>query len=423
MNHFVFKNEKFDLNDIVLVKNKQRELEKLMIKNIKKRKNFYEVELKFIEYNYDKNKIIKIFPEKNKPFIKKYFQYNESKEIFCKKMKKTETVYCFECSFCETIHKHNYLGQNDCKCSSIYSPYKNCGYILILDELNFNNFNDYILHNYKLYLRTILSSTTISWYIRYIKQFYQGSLCNNYGVNVFPFITYNTIKDISIKFNNESKIKNLITSLKKFIVFMKTKELMFHSNDFQSEITELTNFYKESEIPEKSEESEIPEKPEESEIPEKPEESEISEKIKESEISEKIKESEIPENIEESEIPENIEESEIPENREEIIMPRIKDINLIKLDIEPDIKKHISKKIKTELKYLILTQYNKPMFYHKIQIADKYTVTDYLWITIQYYNNFIWGISETYTDGVDFINYKIDIMNEKNRELIDEDDY
>ena len=38
-------------------------------------------------------------------------------------------------------------------------------------------------------------------------------------------------------------------------------------------------------------------------------------------------------------------------------MPRIKDINLIKLDIEPDIKKHISKKIKTELKYLILTGY------------------------------------------------------------------
>ena len=52
------------------------------------------------------------------------------------------------------------------------------------------------------------------------------------------------------------------------------------------------------------------------------------------------------------------------------------------------------------------------MFYHKIQITDKYTVTDYLWITIQYYNNFM-GISETYTDGVDFINYKIDIMNEK----------
>ena len=59
-------------------------------------------------------------------------------------------------------------------------------------------------------------------------------------------------------------------------------------------------------------------------------------------------------------------------------MPRIKDINLIKLDIEPDIKKHISKKIKTELKYLILTQYSKPMFYHKIQITDKYTITDYL---------------------------------------------
>ena len=35
----------------------------------------------------------------------------------------------------------------------------------------------------------------------------------------------------------------------------------------------------------------------------------------------------------------------------------------------------------------------------------------------------MWGISETYTDGVDFINYKIDIMNEKNRQLIDEDDY
>ena len=279
------------------------------------------------------------------------------------------------------------------------------------------------------------------WYIRYIKQFYQGSLCNNYGVNVFPFITYNTIKDISKKFNNESKIKNLITSLKKFIVFMKTKELMFYSNDFQSEITELTNFYKESELSQKTKESEISQKTKESELSQKTKESEIPGKTKESEIPGKTKESEIPgkteeseipgkteeseicENREESEICENREESEICENREEIIMPRIKDINLIKLDIEPDIKKHISKKIKTELKYLILTQYSKPMFYHKIQITDKYTVTDYLWITIQYYNNFMWGISETYTDGVDFINYKIDIMNEKNRQLIDEDDY
>ena len=369
MNHFVINNEQYKLNDIILLKNKQRQIEKLQILKIIKYKNYYSLDLKFIDCNYEKIKLVKIYPDRKKLFLKKFILYNESKEIVCRKMRKKETVYCFKCDFCNEIHKHNNLGQNDCKCISVYSPYKNYGYKLILDDLNFNNFNDYILYNYKLYLKTIISPTTILWYIRYLKQFYKGELCSNYGVNIFPYINYNIIKDISIKFSNEPKIKNLITSLKKFIIFMKTKTLLYHSDDYNLEINKLKTYYN--------------------------------------------KDLEKDKNKQENE--------EIIKN--EIIMPRIRDINLIKLDIESDIKKHISKKIKNEIKYLVLNNYDKPLFYHKIKISDKYTEYDDLWLTIQYYKSFVWGISETYTDGVDFINYKVNIMNQKNRELIDEDDY
>ena len=398
MNHFIFKNENFKLDDIIVLKNKQRQIEKLQIKKITSKIKYYELELEFVECNYKKIKKIKIYPEKNKPFIKKYYSYNESQEIVCRKMRKSETVYCFECSFCETIHKHNSLGQNDCKCNTIYSPYKLYGYKLVLNEEKISNFNDYLLYNYKLYLKTILSSTTILWYIRYIKQFYQGSLCNKYGVNIFPYLNYNIIKDINNRFSKEPKIKNLITSLKKFIIFMKMKSLPYYLDDFKEDIDKLYKYYNKS-----LQKHEI-------------------KNNQNTEIVENNQNTEIVENNQNTEIVENNRNTEIVEC--EVIMPRIKDINLIKLDIEIDIKQHISKKIKHEIKYLILNNYDKPLFYHKIKISDKYTEYDDLWLTIQYYNNFIWGISETYTDGVDFINYKVNIMNEKNRQLIDsEDDY
>lgn len=398
MNHFVIKNETYELNDIILLKNKQRQIEKLKILKISKYNDYYNLELKFVDCNYEKNKSVKIYPDRKHLFFKKFISYSESKEIFCKKMRKKQTVYCFECNFCNEIHKHNNLGQNDCKCTSIYSPYKNYGYKLILDDLDFNNLNDYILYNYKLYLQTTISSTTIMWYIRYLKQFYKGELCNNYGVDVFPYINYNIIKDISVKFSNEPKIKNLITSLKKFIIFMKTATFTYHLDEYKLDIDKIKIYY--------NQES----KNNNTKKDDKKETKSENKNDKETKKKEKIQ------NIKKD-------NQNNKEEDNEIIMPRIRDINLIKLDIEIDIKKHISKKIKNEIRYLILNNYDKPLFYHKLKISDKYTEYDDLWLTIQYYNNFVWGISETYTDGADFINYKVNIMNQKNKQLIDDDDY
>ena len=43
-------------------------------------------------------------------------------------MRKKELVYSFHCDFCNKTHKHNYLGHQDCRCNSVYSPYSNSGY-------------------------------------------------------------------------------------------------------------------------------------------------------------------------------------------------------------------------------------------------------------------------------------------------------
>ena len=80
----------------------------------------------------------------------------------------------------------------------------NHGYILKLDSLNFTNFNDYLLYNYNLLLQKYINYSTIYWYVRYIKQFYNGSLCNNYGVSIFPYINNTTLDVIK---------KNIIMNL------------------------------------------------------------------------------------------------------------------------------------------------------------------------------------------------------------------
>ena len=52
-----------------------------------------------------------------------------------------------------------------------------------------------------------------------------------------------------------------------------------------------------------------------------------------------------------------------------------------------------------------------------IRTIDTYNDEVEKWITIQHYKNFRYGINETYTDSVDFVNYKISLP-----KYIDSDD-
>ena len=124
-----------------------------------------------------------------------------------------------------------------------YSPYYHHGYILKLDSLNFTNFNDYLLYNYNLLLQTSINYSTIYWYVRYIKQFYNGSLCNNYGVSIFPYINNTTLDVIKKKYNNEPKFKNLLTTLKKFISLMSSNKLPYYMERPKDDVNKLYIYY------------------------------------------------------------------------------------------------------------------------------------------------------------------------------------
>ena len=90
-----------------------------------------------------------------------------------------------------------------------------------------NDFNNYLLHNYKLLLvENKLSNSSIIWYIRYINQFYKGKLWWLWEKN-FPYINLDNLKEIKIQFKNEKKIANLITALRKFIILFKDNNLIY----------------------------------------------------------------------------------------------------------------------------------------------------------------------------------------------------
>lgn len=361
----VYKEEKYKKDDIILLKNQQKRIQQFKILKIQKKPQFYLLELKYNDLDYDKCTVIK-FDTKKKKFIKKYKQNDKSVEIDCRKMRKNEDVYIFDCDFCEISHKHSRLGQNDCKCSSSYSPYYDNGYILKLDYLNFTNFNDYLLYNYNLLLQKYINYSTIYWYVRYIKQFYSGSLCNNYGVSVFPYINNNTLEIIKKKYNNEPKFKNLLTTLKKFISIMSSNKLPYYMEKFQDDINKLYIYYNNPNKQQSKEDSE--------------EESDESEE-------------------------------------EEIVIPEISNINMIKLDIEDCLLEHVNKSKTKTIKYYIMNYPNEKKIYYKTEDRKNQR----LWITIEYYEDYIWGVSETNIDSIDFMNYKLNLIENENQNIINYD--
>ena len=196
---------KYNLDDKILYrKNKKYRLQIYTINKLLDNNRFE------IKNNYDD--VIEINLKKSNIDIKKYISYDECKEIYCEILNKKDLIFTFKCNYCDIIHKHNKLGKQDCKCNCCYSPYYKNGYILklkefYLDIINFNyyenyniinnyykknyilvikgmefsNFNDYLLHNYKLLLvKHLLSKSSIVWYVRYIKQFYTGEICYKY---------------------------------------------------------------------------------------------------------------------------------------------------------------------------------------------------------------------------------------------------
>ena len=107
--------------------------------------------------------------------------------------------------------------------------------------MELSNFNDYLLHNYKLLLvKNLLSKSSIVWYVRYIKQFYTGELCYHYK-DKFPYLTNEDLK--AIKTCKEKKILNLITTLKKFIKLMSTETLLHKLDKYEDDFNKLKNFY------------------------------------------------------------------------------------------------------------------------------------------------------------------------------------
>ena len=62
---------------------------------------------------------------------------------------------------------------------------------------------------------------------------------------------------------------------------------------------------------------------------------------------------------------------------------------------------------------MILNDLSNFLFYFKT--VDKRN--ERLWITIQYYDNCIWGISDTNLDSQHFINYKLKLVEETNRKI------
>ena len=97
----------------------------------------------FTIININKNNKLEVLNEDKDSFIidinkyiKKYIIYEESKIIYCNLICKKNLIFGFHCNFCNSIHKHNKLGNLKCKCLSQYSPYSKYGYILKLKDLN-----------------------------------------------------------------------------------------------------------------------------------------------------------------------------------------------------------------------------------------------------------------------------------------------
>ena len=243
LKNFTYNNINFNINDIVLLKYKSR-LVKYIISNIHLKEDYHLI--KFIHYDYNYiNKTVKFPLKTSHKYIKKFYMNNEPVDILCTIHQRHPIVYKIKCDFCNTIHKHNYLGHQDCRCNSPYSPYYNNGYNLILDR-KYHDFNDYLLYNFELYLQKNNFNGWSSYKLS-IKKFSEGSICNGIGLSKFPYITLNTIEYIKLKYKEDNKICSngcLIAGLANIIKMVLSKTLLYNDDFYKSDINKLYKFYK-----------------------------------------------------------------------------------------------------------------------------------------------------------------------------------
>jgi len=238
MDYFNYNNIPFYVNDTVLLKYKSRIL-KYIITSIQDKKEYHLVKFK----NFDDDFIIKtekFKKETTNKFIKKYFIYDEPPVIKCSFK---HVVYKFHCHFCNEIHKHNSLGQHDCRCQSRYSPYSKSGYIL---KLNFENFNEYLLYNLELYLLKIKYWGWSSYKLS-VKKFYEGTVCKNYGKKTFPYITPASIEYIRVNFkkdNLECSNGCLVSGLNSVMKMVLSKNILHIDETYKTDLNKLYKFYK-----------------------------------------------------------------------------------------------------------------------------------------------------------------------------------
>jgi hypothetical protein len=314
MDCFTYNNINYELNSTILLKCKSRILKYKIIKINLVQNDYYNIRCQSILYE-DIIHDIKFNIGTTNKFIKKYLMYDEPPNILCKPMKKKELVYSFHCDFCNKIHKHNYLGHQDCRCNCVYSPYSNSGYNLILKN-KIIDFNTYLLYNLELFLK---KNNYKGWssYKLSVKKFYTGEVCEDYGKTHFPYINENMLNHIKSKYHNDNiRCSNgcLIAGLKYLIKMILNKTLIYEDKLFKNQLNDLYKFYKKNTLSKNKKIELLKNIIKSNEI----EETEIEEKeIEENEIEEnQIKEKEIEENeIEEKEIKEKeIEENEIDDN-------------------------------------------------------------------------------------------------------------
>ena len=248
MECFIYNNINYSLNEIVLLKYRSRILKYKIIHINLKLNEYYNVKFQSILYE---NVIhtIKYNIGTTHKFIKKFIICNEPPNILCKTMRKKQLIYSFHCDFCNKIHKHNYLGHNDCRCNCVYSPYYSSGYNLVLEN-KISNFNDYLLYNLELYLKKNKYSGWCSYRLS-VKKFYNGEVCEDYGKTHFPYLTDNMIYYIKTKYHTDNiQCSNgcLVAGLKYLIKMILNKTILYEDLSFKNDLTNLYRFYKKKSI-------------------------------------------------------------------------------------------------------------------------------------------------------------------------------
>ena len=296
--------------------------------------------------------------------------------------------------------------------------------------MEFSNFNDYLLHNYKLLLvKNLLSKSSIIWYVRYIKQFYSEEICPQYSKK-FPFLNKDDIIAIKNYSAENKKISNLVTTLKKFIKLISSETLLFKLDKYEDNMNKLIKFYKSTDKKTKKNPSKKPKKT--STGKKKLFTNKIITNIDDNtiqKISEEKNTSDINSvdysNIEEkntsdinsvdySNIEEKVENYDENKNNEKDNddMEKKKEIDIkYTLDIEDCIKEYINNDIEKQILSEIKIT-NKHCFYIKLENRIHSQMWGYmdLWITIEDYGDNLWGVSDTNESNPDFIKYKQSIM-------------